>query len=70
MTISRRKIATMKNFSKCIVQISNWKTTNTVKKTPLMSKKLRNEKKICLIFQSAFLNFSNAQYIFADPDCL
>lgn len=41
-----------------------------MKKTPLMGKKLRNEKKICLIFQSAFLNFSNEQHIFADPDCL
>lgn len=35
-----------------------------VKRTPLVGKKLRNEEKICLLFQSVFLNFSNEEYIY------
>lgn len=62
MTVSRKK--KNQNRSKCIEQISDWKTTSMVKRTPLVGKKLRNEEKICLIFQLVFLNFSNEQYIY------
>lgn len=35
-----------------------------VKRTPLVGKKLRNEKKICLLFHSVFLNFSNEESLY------
>lgn len=66
MTVPReeKKKKKEKDFSKCIEQISYWKTTSMVKRTPLVGKKLRNEEKICLLFQSVFLNFSNEEYIY------